>query len=46
MNTQEIDLFWHNYKFFPYEKRFALREIETLLKPNYIKELNGKLKSR
>jgi DNA modification methylase len=43
MKTQEIDLFWHNYKFFPYEKRFALREIETLLKPNDIKELNGKL---
>jgi len=31
MKIGEIDLFWQNYKFFPYEKRFALREIETLL---------------
>ena len=43
MNTKEIDLFWHNYKFFPYEKRFAIREIETLLKPINIREQNGKL---
>ena len=43
MKTKEINLFWHNYKFFPYEKRFALREIETLLKPNDVKEFNGKL---
>lgn len=43
MHISEIDLHWQNYKFFPYEKKFALREIESLLKPNSIKELNGKL---
>jgi site-specific DNA-methyltransferase (cytosine-N4-specific) len=43
MHTSEIDLHWHNYKFFPYEKRFALREVESLLKPYSVKEFNGKL---
>ncbi|MBS1530774.1 MAG: DNA methylase [Bacteroidetes bacterium] len=33
-----MDLFWHNYKFFPYEKKFALREIESLLTPKNIEE--------
>lgn len=26
----ETDLFWHNYSYFPYEKKFALREIAAL----------------
>lgn len=26
----DIKLYWHNYKYFPYEKELAIREIETL----------------
>ena len=29
-----IRLFWHEYKYFPYEREFALREVRRLLKPN------------
>jgi hypothetical protein len=44
-------LFWHNYKYLPYEKVFAIREIEKVLKPIRIVEdsssflLTGKFKT-
>lgn len=38
MNTKDINLYWHKYKFFPYEKKFAVREIQSLLKPKKITE--------
>lgn len=38
-----IDLYWQRYKFFPYEKQFALKEIETLLRPATINDINGKV---
>ncbi|MEM7537758.1 MAG: DNA methyltransferase [Chloroflexota bacterium] len=31
-----INLYWHNYKYFPYEKEMALREIRSLLKPELL----------
>jgi len=43
MKPQEINLFWHNYKFFPYEKKFAVREVQSLLQPTGLKELDDKL---
>lgn len=43
MKPYEVDLFWHNYKFFPYEKKFALREVESLLEPFSIQEKNNKI---
>jgi len=43
MEIKEIDLFWHNYKFFPYEKKFALREVESLLTPINIEEKNNRI---
>lgn len=36
MKNKEINLFWHEYKFFPYEKKFAIREIQSLLDPETI----------
>lgn len=43
MNTQEINLYWHNYKFFPYEKRFAVREVQSLLEPKQLREFEDRL---
>lgn len=31
-----MQLFWHRYKYFPYEKDMALREIQSLLRPSSI----------
>ena len=28
-----LELSWHNYKYYPYERELALREVETLLAP-------------
>ena len=36
MNLSEINIYWRDYKFFPYEKKLAIREIETLLSPSQI----------
>ncbi len=33
MNINNASLFWHDYRYFPYEKELARREIETLLHP-------------
>ena len=35
-------LSWHKYKYFPYEKEFAFREIESLLQPKAVHD-EGKL---
>lgn len=43
MELEEIDLYWHNYKFFPYEKKFALREVQTLLEPLDIEDKGNKV---
>lgn len=43
MKELDIDLYWQRYKFFPYEKQFALREIQSLLKPVSVKDINGKV---
>lgn len=43
MKTQEINLYWHNYKFFPYEKKIAVREVQSLLAPKYLKEYDDRL---
>lgn len=43
MEVKEVDLFWHDYKFFPYEKKFALREVESLLAPSGIQEKHNKV---
>ena len=43
MNTQEINLYWHNYKFFPYEKRFAVREVQSLLNPQQLEEFDDRI---
>lgn len=43
MIVSEIDIFWRDYKFFPYEKKLALREIDTLLSPSQISVDNKKV---
>lgn len=43
MKTKEINLYWHNYKFFSYEKRFAVREVQSLLDPKQLKEFDDRL---
>ncbi|RZK27172.1 MAG: DNA methylase [Flavobacterium sp.] len=43
MKSQEINLYWHNYKFFPYEKRFAVREVRSLLDPKLVKEFEDRI---
>ena len=43
MESEEISLYWHNYKFFPYEKRFALREVQSLLAPKLLREFDDRL---
>lgn len=39
----KVNLYWHNYKFFPYEKELAIREIKQLLVPDEIRELKSSL---
>ncbi len=47
----EIQLNWHDHKYFPYEKELAKREIEALIKPNKLTVeedkviFNGEIKS-
>lgn len=43
MYTKEIILHLHNYKLFPYEKKFAIREVEALLEPSELFVSNNKL---
>jgi site-specific DNA-methyltransferase (cytosine-N4-specific) len=43
MSLSEINIYWRDYKFFPYEKKLALREIETLLSPSQIAVDNKKV---
>ncbi|MFD2246659.1 DNA methyltransferase [Pontibacter ruber] len=43
MENNTVNLFWHKYKFFPYEKKLAIREIETLLAPQEIHESKDKV---
>jgi len=43
MKIPEINLYWHSYKFFPYEKRFAVREVQSLLEPKHLKEFDDRL---
>ncbi|MDC6361654.1 MULTISPECIES: TRM11 family SAM-dependent methyltransferase [Flavobacteriaceae] len=43
MDLSEINIYWRDYKFFPYEKKLALREIETLLSPAQIAVDNKKV---
>lgn len=34
MSLSEINIYWRDYKYFPYEKKLAIREVETLLSPS------------
>jgi len=34
-------LYWHDYKYFPYEKELALREVRSLLRPSRIHVLSS-----
>ena len=43
MITKEINLYWHNYKFFPYEKKFAIREVQSLLNPKILEIFDDRL---
>ncbi len=43
MNLAEINIYWRDYKFFPYEKKLAIREIETLLSPSQLSFDNKKV---
>jgi SAM-dependent methyltransferase len=43
MKQNKIDLFWHKYKLFPYEKKFAIREIHSLLEPKSLEDLGTKI---
>lgn len=43
MNLSEINIYWRDYKYFPYEKKLALREIETLLSPSQLSVDNKKV---
>lgn len=44
-----MELVWHNYNYYPYEKDLAKREVKALLKPDKVKEtesglyLNGRI---
>jgi len=42
-NNSKVNLFWHNYKFFPYERELAIREVKQLLVPGEIKEYKASL---
>lgn len=39
-DINNVKLFWHSYKYFPYEKELAVREIKSMLRPNSIEEYN------
>lgn len=43
MSLSEINIYWRDYKIFPYEKKLALREIEILLSPSQIAVDNKKV---
>jgi len=43
MITKEINLFWQSYKFFPYEKKFAIREVQSLLNPKNLEVFDDRL---
>ncbi len=43
MIAKEINLYWHNYKFFPYEKKFAIREVQSLLNPKNLEVFDDRL---
>ncbi|MBD3661044.1 MAG: DNA adenine methylase, partial [Arenibacter algicola] len=43
MSLSEINIYWRDYKFFPYEKKLAIREIETLLSPSHLSVDNKKV---
>lgn len=43
MKLEQIELFWHDYKLFPYEKKFAIREVESLFGIKDIEEKNDKI---
>jgi site-specific DNA-methyltransferase (cytosine-N4-specific) len=36
MQPEQAKLFWHGYKYFPYEKELALREVQKVLAPEEI----------
>lgn len=36
-----MDLFWHPYKYYPYEFEFARREIEALVSPKTVEKIRG-----
>ncbi|MDQ7733789.1 DNA methyltransferase [Halomonas sp. SpR1] len=38
-----MKLFWHQYKYFPYEKELARREVCSLLSPEEIHEVDGSI---
>ena len=44
MKQKALDLFWHRYKYYPYEVVLARREIEALLAPRSIREIPGGLR--
>jgi len=41
---KEIELHWHPYKYFNYEKLLGHREIESVLAPSMIEEVMGRLR--
>lgn len=36
-----MDLFWHSYKYYPYEFELARRELESLVSPKAVQEIEG-----
>ena len=36
MSAQKITLYYHKYRYFPYERDFAIKEVKTVLKPKRI----------
>lgn len=41
---REIELHWHPYKYFNYERKLGHREVESILAPSLIEEVMGRLK--
>ena len=41
---KEIELHWHPYKYFNYERLLGLREVESILAPSLIEEVMGGLR--
>ena len=35
--NKAMQLIWHRYKYYPYERELALREIQTLLRPTAVR---------